>query len=565
FTEIVNCYSQTGVLDGTVSINDGPEYEMYLFGEKVRNLGKCANTGGCKFTTILGNTPATGFYFHLTNMSSPYVFNNLPFGFVLQGGGDIVALKDLDIDIQSQGSKKIESLFKANFSADEQYKFKGKVSKPIVLDNGQGWNGYLECSFIEFKIKQQQGYGLIISGDINKEPKRLEKPLPSRLLPKTVPLTVQIADEVSQFGEISGGKGSSLGKLTQLSKNNEFIVPKGIIVTTAAYQEFLTPEILHAAKYLEKVAYKRVQETLKDVCKKVSEIVEKTPLPNIICQSITEDLKRIYGDEVDNYKFAVRSSSTGEDTAAMSAAGQMETLLGVQGFDKIFAAVRKCWASQFGYTAIEYKRRNGQVLNSPMAVVIQEMVACEVAGVLFTLDPVTSNPSAITITANYGLGESVVSGSVEPDTIVLRRKDNEDLELDSVVVGSKLQRIVMQDSGGTATEDLDESARKESCLSKETALNLGKLAIKIEKYYESPCDIEWGILGNEIYILQSRPVTTTAAETDYEMKHEFDVPLQCENEYYTVANIGEILPGATSLWESNCFRSILATSSENKR
>ncbi|GFV77583.1 probable phosphoenolpyruvate synthase [Trichonephila clavipes] len=173
-------------------------------------------------------------------------------------------------------------------------------------------------------------------------------------------------------------------------------------------------------------------------------IVEKTQLSNIICQSITEDLKRIYGDEADNYKFAVRSSSTGEDTAAMSAAGQMETLLGVQGFDKIFAAVRKCWASQFGYTAIEYKRLNGQVLNSPMAVVIQEMVACEVAGVLFTLDPVTSNPYVITITANYGLGESVVSGSVEPDTIVLRRKDNENLELDSVVVGSKLQKIVMQ-------------------------------------------------------------------------------------------------------------------------
>ncbi|GFV77582.1 transposable element Tcb2 transposase [Trichonephila clavipes] len=227
--------------------------------------GKYANTGGCKFTTILGNTPATGFYFHLTNMSTPYVFNNLPFGFVLQGGGDIVALKDLDIDIQSQGSKKTESLFKANFSADEQYKFKGKVSKPIVLDSGQGWNGYLECSFIEFKIKQQRGYGLIISGDINKKPKRLKKPLPSRLLPKTVPLTVQIADEVSQFGEVSGGKGSSLGKLMQLSENNEFIVPKGIIVTTAAYQEFLTPEILHAAKYLEKVAYKRESGTLKDL------------------------------------------------------------------------------------------------------------------------------------------------------------------------------------------------------------------------------------------------------------------------------------------------------------
>ncbi|GFT51519.1 probable phosphoenolpyruvate synthase, partial [Nephila pilipes] len=182
--------------------------------------------------------------------------------------------------------------------------------------------------------------------------------------------------------------------------------------------------------------------------------------------------------------------------------------------------------------------RNGQVLNSPMAVVIQEMVACEVSGVLFTLDPVTSNPSVITITANYGLGETVVSGSVEPDTIMLRRKDNGKLVMDSVVVGTKHQRIVMQDSGGTVTEDLDENSRNESCLSRETALRLGKLAINIEKYYKSSCDIEWGILDDEIYVLQSRPVTTAAAETDNEIKHEFDAPLQCENEYYTVANVG---------------------------
>ncbi|GFV77586.1 putative phosphoenolpyruvate synthase [Trichonephila clavipes] len=105
---------------------------------------------------------------------------------------------------------------------------------------------------------------------------------------------------------------------------------------------------------------------------------------------------------------------------------------------------------------------------------------------------------------------------------------------------------IIENSGGTVGEDLDEGARGESCLSEENSMRLGKLAIKVEKYYEAPCDIEWGILDNEIYILQSRPVTTTAAETEYEMKHEFDVPLQCENEYYTVANIGEILPGATS-------------------
>ncbi|GBO39886.1 putative phosphotransferase YvkC, partial [Araneus ventricosus] len=144
----------------------------------------------------------------------------------------------------------------------------------------------------------------------------------------------------------------------------------------------------------------------------------------------------------------------------------------------IFTAVKKCWASQFGHIAVEYKRRNGQILNSPMAVVIQEMVACEVSGVMFTCDPVTNNPSVVTITANYGLGETVVSGSVEPDTFVLLRNVSGKLDLDEVIVGAKHQRIIMQDSGGTVIEDLDENSRNESCLSKETALRLAKLSLK---------------------------------------------------------------------------------------
>ncbi|GFY37324.1 probable phosphoenolpyruvate synthase [Trichonephila inaurata madagascariensis] len=401
-----------------------------------------------------------------------------------------------------------------------------------------------------------------MSGEVYKEPKKPSKPLPSLSFPESVPLTVQFTDEASQFGEISGGKGSSLGKLTQLSKEEKtFIVPKGIIVTTSAYKEYLTPEISHAIKYLEDIAYGNEPGDLQEACKEVSYIVENSMLPNRICHSIIEDLKDIFGDEVNYYKFAVRSSATGEDTSAMSAAGQMDTFLGVQGVNEIFIAVKKCWASQFGYIAIEYKRRNGQVLNSPMAVVIQEMVACDVSGVLFTCDPVTNNPSVITITANYGLGETVVSGFVEPDTIVLRRKDNGKLEFESVVVGSKHQRIVMQDSGGTVIEDIDEDTKSQSCLSSETAERLGKLAIKIERFYKSSRDIEWGILDDEIYILQSRPVTNATAETDHEIKHEFDAPLRSESEYFTVANVGEVMPGATSPLGietlTKCFSNVL--------
>ncbi|GFS59637.1 putative phosphoenolpyruvate synthase [Trichonephila inaurata madagascariensis] len=148
---------------------------------------------------------------------------------------------------------------------------------------------------------------------------------------------------------------------------------------------------------------------------------------------------------------------------------------------------------------------------------------------------------------------TVVSGSVEPDTFKLRRRGHEEVELDSVVVGAKHQKIIMQDSGGTITEDLDENSRKESCLSKETAERLGKLSLKIESFYKSSRDIEWGISKDQIYILQSRPVTNIAPETDYEMKHEFDIPLRCETEYFSVANLGEVMPGASSPLGIDCL------------
>ncbi|GBM84271.1 putative phosphoenolpyruvate synthase [Araneus ventricosus] len=547
FTEALNFYAQTGVVMGTVSINDGPDYEIYLFGERMRSLGKSATIAGCKFTTILGSIPANGLSMHLSHASAPNMFKNAPFGFTVDPDGNLWNLKDLDINIKPFSVKRSGSSFQARFNAGEQYEIYGNISEPIVFYSGQGWSGFLDLSYIEFTYKNRRGSGLILTGEVYKEPKRPAKILPPKQPPTIVPLTVPFIDEASHFGEISGGKGSSLGMLTHMSKEEKsFIVPKGIIVTTAAYSEFLTPDILEAVKYLENIAYGNTRGDLIAACKKVSSIVEKTPLPKKICHSIIEDLKEVFKDEVNQKKFAVRSSATGEDTAAMSAAGQMDTFLGVQDLREIFSAVKKCWASQFGHIAVEYKRRYGQVLNSPMAVVIQEMVACEVSGVMFTCDPVTNNPSIITITANYGLGETVVSGSVEPDTFTVKRKETGKLEMESVILGSKHQRIVMQESGGTITEDLGEDSKNESCLSKETVIRLAKLGIKIEKYYKSSRDIEWGILNDKIYILQSRPVTNAAAITDEEIKREFDSPLRCENEYTTVANIGEVMPGALS-------------------
>ncbi|GFU80641.1 putative phosphoenolpyruvate synthase [Trichonephila clavipes] len=164
FTETLDFYAQTGNISGAVSINDGPEYEMYLFGEKMRSLGKSANIVGCKFTTVLGSTPSNGLCFHLTNVSAPYAFNNLPVGFVVEADGDMVPVKDLDINITPQVSEKTTSSIKSHFSTKQKYKLKGKIGQPMVFYSGQGWNGFLELSFVELKVRKQRGYGLIMSG-----------------------------------------------------------------------------------------------------------------------------------------------------------------------------------------------------------------------------------------------------------------------------------------------------------------------------------------------------------------------------------------------------------------
>lgn len=149
--------------------------------------------------------------------------------------------------------------------------------------------------------------------------------------------------------------------------------------------------------------------------------VEKSSLPASIAEELETQLFQMFGNQLAAGKmFAVRSSAVSEDSEEMSAAGQMSTFLGVSTLPDIRHSILKCWASQFSQTAIEYKRGYGQPLNSPMAVVVQEMIHCQQAGVIFTCDPVTGNEGYLTLTANYGLGESVVGSLSDPDTITVQ-------------------------------------------------------------------------------------------------------------------------------------------------
>ncbi|GBN84310.1 hypothetical protein AVEN_95805-1, partial [Araneus ventricosus] len=163
-TGALNLYAQTGVVTGTVSVNDESDYELYLFGEKIRSLGKSSNIVGCQFTNVLGSIPSSGLSFQLTNVSAPYSFKNLPFGFVVETDGNLEPLKELDINIEPFSGKKSRGSFNVNFSTGEHYELSGRIEEPIVFYSGQGWSGYLDLSFIEFKVKNRKGYGLILSG-----------------------------------------------------------------------------------------------------------------------------------------------------------------------------------------------------------------------------------------------------------------------------------------------------------------------------------------------------------------------------------------------------------------
>ncbi|XP_071037422.1 rifampicin phosphotransferase isoform X4 [Parasteatoda tepidariorum] len=545
----LNFYAQCGIITGTINVEgEEEEQNIYLFGEKIRYMDGYSIMKETSFMHAFGQIFKDGSFVHLTQVSIDGIVENLQFGFVAEPLGTITAITDKTLNFKTLVGNEEEENEEMNFNCkDLEYIVKGRLSgKEMTFEKKINLVGNLQLQNFSFSLNSMDGAGFVMKG------KKL-RPSEARVSnlkvekTRTVPLVTYFFEEICQEPSVTGGKGSSLGKLTELSKKmKNFIVPEGVVVTTAAYELFITKEVLQDIENLERVLYGNVPGDVKEICKRVMEKVSKSSIPDKVLQSIVNTLQKIFPDQ-DVLKFAVRSSATGEDSEGMSAAGQMDTFLGVSGLSKILTAVKKCWASQFSFTAVQYKRQNGQIINSPMAVVIQKMVPCDVAGVLFTCNPMTGNPTVITITANYGLGESVVSASEEPDTIEIKRNPNDQLFIMNKVIGAKNRRTVAaQDMDGTRSEDVPAEKRQDCCLPDEKALMLADLAVTVEKYYRLHQDIEWGFWKNGLYIFQSRPVTTGCGETDFEIDHELDAPMRTENEFFSVTNVAEVMPGAMS-------------------
>ena len=315
-----------------------------------------------------------------------------------------------------------------------------------------------------------------------------------------------------------GGKGANLGEMT----NAHIPVPPGFIVTANAYYDFLqrskiSDKIHNLLKPLDPNDSKQLQQ----IAGQVQQVVLDAPMPPELAKEIEQAYIKMGRGLV-----AVRSSATAEDLPEASFAGQQSTFLNVQGEKGVVAAVQACWASLFTPRAIFYRHQQGfDHLRVGIAVPVQKMVQSEASGVMFTLEPVTSDSSKIIIEAVYGLGETIVSGDVTPDTYMV---DKDGLRISRKTIAPQEWKLIKREgSKGEETNVkvvLTPEEQAQQKISDEDIITLAKLGKRIEDWYQFPQDIEWAKENNKLFIVQTRPVTTIK-EREAEVKPEIEAPV----------------------------------------
>lgn len=300
-----------------------------------------------------------------------------------------------------------------------------------------------------------------------------------------------------------GGKGANLGEMY----NSGIPVPNGFIVTSTAYFDFINKTSL-ANKIRSELSGLNVSNSkeLFEVSKRIQHAFLTASLPDSLKNEIKDAYHYLSG-EFDK-RVAVRSSATAEDLPDASFAGQQETYLNVIGYKEVVNHVLKCFASLFEPRAIFYRTEKGfSHLKVGIAVPIQLMVQSEVSGIMFTVNPLTNNPDEIAIEAGFGLGQPIVSGEITPDQYLIHKSDLRILNKKVVV-----QKTMLTDKGDVEVSNVFSDHQKLEDIYIKKLAELGK---KIEKHYGKPQDIEWSFEKNNLYIVQSRPVTTIQKEGSY--------------------------------------------------
>lgn len=320
---------------------------------------------------------------------------------------------------------------------------------------------------------------------------------------------------------IAGGKGANLGELTQAN----IPVPPGFVVTAETYDKFMqdTGIFNKVMDIIDEIDINNTKE-LQEAAEEIKEIIIATPMPDDISTMILEAYNqlsmKVGEDEAD---VAVRSSATAEDLPEASFAGQQDTYLHVKGDQEVLKYVQKVWASLFEARAIFYREENNFEHSKVLiAVVVQQMVDSDKAGVMFTVNPSTGENIAL-IEGSWGLGESVVSGTVTPDNYAVDKDTNKIL---NVTISDKKTWFVNDENGTSVQKDVPEDMRNERVLSDEELIELTEMGKRVQAHYGKPQDTEWAFHAGNLFLLQSRPITTLDENAGEAASGDDDVELE---------------------------------------
>ncbi|MDO1445564.1 phosphoenolpyruvate synthase [Rhodocytophaga aerolata] len=332
---------------------------------------------------------------------------------------------------------------------------------------------------------------------------------------RTYILSFQETDKTKHA--VTGGKGANLGELSRIV---EIQVPEGFCITTEVYKEIIGNSKA-VNSLLDELAMLKAdnRKSISEICAKIRKEIEEITIPDSITHEISRQLEQL--GERDAY--AIRSSATAEDLPTVSFAGQQDTFLNITGKKAILKHISQCWASLFTERAVIYRLQNGfDHRKVHLAVVVQKMVFPQASGILFTADPVNCNRKVLSIDAGFGLGEAMVSGLVNADTY----KVCNGKIIDKRVSAKKLASYALK-GGGTAAQEIDPQRQSSQALTDEQILQLAHIGREIEVHFGHPQDIEWCLVDDTFYIVQSRPITTL-----------FPVPQADDQENHVYISVG---------------------------
>ena len=338
-----------------------------------------------------------------------------------------------------------------------------------------------------------------------------------------------------------GGKGANLGELSRIEGIH---VPDGFCISTEAFQRIIG-KTSSLNELLDQLSLLKVEDRDKiaELSGEIRRVIEGIAIPQDIQEEIALHLSRHGGAK---NAYAVRSSATTEDLPIASFAGQQDTYLNIIGKEAILKHISKCWASLFTERAVTYRLQNGfDHRNVHLAVVVQKMVFPQVAGIMFTADPVTSNRKVVSIDASFGLGESLVSGLVNADSYKVRNGK----VIEKKISTKKLAMYALKD-GGTREQEIEPERQNRQALTDEQMLQLERIGRKIEDHFGCPQDIEWCLIDDTFSLVQSRPITTL-----------FPIPEANDQEIHVYISVGHqqmmtdaMKPLGISFWQLTAAR-----------